>query len=108
MELIKRSLFLFTVVLLLTGSSCSVSSSFKPGGSGGDIAASSILIPLLDNDAAQGPTSLSIDFTEILRDYYQSNSKLIVNSDASSDLELTGTINDLFTCLLYTSDAADD
>lgn len=97
MELIKRSLFFLVLVILLSYTSCSVSSSFKPGGSGGDIAASSILIPLLDNNAAQGPTSLSIDFTEVLRDYFQSNSKLIVNSDLPSDLELSGTIENLST-----------
>ena len=97
MVLIKQSLFLFILTALLFSTGCSVSSSFKPGGSGGDIAASSILIPLLDNDAPQGPTSLSIDFTEVLRDYFQSNSKLIVNSDLPSDLELTGVINDLST-----------
>lgn len=76
-------------------SACKLSSSFQPG-TVANLTASSILIPLAENQAAQGPTNLSIDFTEKMRDYYQSNSKLIVNSSKASDLELYITISDFF------------
>jgi hypothetical protein len=87
----------FLPLILILGSlgACKISSSFQPGTTG-NLTASSILIPLAENQAAQGPTSLSIDFSEKMRDYYQSNSKLIVNSTNVSDLELYLTISDYF------------
>lgn len=89
----------FLVGLVLTGlcaSSCNFSSSFKAGGKGKNIAANSILIPQFNNNAAQGPTSLGQDLTLDTRDYYQENTKLVVNASGSSDLELYGTIQNVY------------
>ena len=83
----------FTTLLLF---SCSFSSSFKAGGKGNDLAANSILIPLFNNNAAQGPTTLTLDLTEQVRDYYLANTKLVVNSNEDSDLELYATIQDFY------------
>ena len=58
--------------------------------------ASTILIPMAENQAAQGPTNLGITLTEKIRDYYQTSSKLTVNSNKESDLELYITVSDYF------------
>lgn len=50
-----------------------------------------ISIPLFPNDAGNGPPSLSISFTEKLRDYFQSNSSLKIVK-AEGDLHLEGEI----------------
>jgi polyhydroxyalkanoate synthesis regulator protein len=84
------SLLIFPCIM-----ACKVSSGFKPGTSG-NITASNIMIPIAENLAAQGPTNLSISFTEQIRNYYQSNTKLKVNSNQASDLELYITIKDFF------------
>ncbi len=76
--------------------SCKISSSFQPG-TASNITATNIMIPQAENRVAQGPTNLAIDFTEALRDYYQTNSKLIVNSNQQSDLELYTTITSFAT-----------
>lgn len=83
--------------------SCSFSSSFNPGGKGGNITAKSILIPNFVNNAPQGPTSLDVDFTEQVRDYFLSNTKLIVNSSEISDLELNIDITNFYTQPLQSS-----
>lgn len=74
---------------------CKVSSGFQPGTTS-NITANTVLIPIAENLAAQGPTNLSINFTEKVRDYYQTNSKLTVNSTQASDLELYVTVSDYF------------
>lgn len=85
-----------TVISALLFFSCSFSTSFKAGGKGKNIAANSILIPQFNNNSAQGPTSLGQDLTQEVREYYQSNTKLVVNSDEASDLELYGTVQDVY------------
>lgn len=88
MTLIK---YIFTIGILSILGGCTFSSSFQPGTTS-NITASSIMIPVVEVKAAQGPTTLSLDFTQAIRDYYQTNSKLIVNSDQRSDLELFAVI----------------
>ena len=86
----KYFLFVGVIVSLM---SCTIRSSFQAGTTA-NITAESIMIPLAENQAAQSPTSMVLDVTEALRDYYQTNSKLIVNSNQQSDLELYATITD--------------
>ena len=74
---------------------CKISSSFQPGTTS-NMTASTILIPMAENQAAQGPTNLGITLTEKIRDYYQTSSKLTVNSNKESDLELYITVSDYF------------
>lgn len=97
------SRLLYPLVCTVFLVSCSFSSSFKPGGKGGNIIAKSILIPIFENNAAQGPTSLAVDFTEQVRDYYLSNTKLIVNSSELSDLALNIVIADFYAKPLQSS-----
>ncbi len=83
------------LLLALAVCSCKISSSFQPGTTS-NITANTILIPLAENQSAQGPTSLAIDLSEKVRNYYQTNSKLTVNSSKASDLELYITVSDFF------------
>lgn len=98
-----KFILLFGMICSIFG--CSISSSFQPGTTS-NLTAKSIMIPLVENQAAQGPTSLALDVTEALRDYYQTNSKLIVNSNQKSDLELYATVTS-FTARQVTSTAKD-
>jgi hypothetical protein len=53
----------------------------------------SIAIPVMPNLSGNGPSSLSQDFTEYMRDYFQSNTKLEISPQlVPGELRLVGTI----------------
>ncbi|MDX2197180.1 MAG: LptE family protein [Cytophagales bacterium] len=51
-----------------------------------------IYIPNIQNESGQGPARISINFSERLRDYYQSNTKLQITNKPGADLSLEGRI----------------
>ena len=53
----------------------------------------SISIPIFYNNAALGPATMSAVFTEKIRDYYQTNTSLLVKEE-NGDLHLEGVISD--------------
>ena len=70
---------------------CSVQVTTKSGTAPAE--AKSIYIPVIPNISGNGPSSLSQDFTEILREYYQRNTKLEVTpQDVPGQLKLIGSV----------------
>ena len=71
--------------------SCTVNYTTKSGTTPTE--AKSIFIPVVYNEIGAGPSNLSQDFTELLREYFQRNTKLdITKSEVVDELILEGYI----------------
>jgi len=79
------------ISLLLLIFSCTVNYTTKSGTAPTE--AKSIYIPVLYNEIGAGPSSMSQDFTELLREYFQTNTKLeVVKEEIVGELSLVGHI----------------
>jgi len=71
--------------------SCTVNYTTKSGTTPTE--AKSIYIPVIYNEVGAGPSSMSQDFTELLREYFQRNTKLdITKAEVIGELTLEGYI----------------
>ena len=80
------------IALCLFVFSCTVNYTTKSGTAPTE--AESIYIPIIYNEVGAGPSSLSQDFTELLREYFQRNTKLdITKTEEVGELTLEGYIS---------------
>jgi len=84
----KTIAFTLIALLLIVLTGCGVYN-FTGGSISDDV--KSISIPVFYNESGSGPPSMSQEFTEKLKDYYQSNSKLSIVTE-NGDWQLSGYI----------------
>jgi len=83
---------LIPILLLVVVFSCTINYTTKSGTTPTE--AKSIYIPVVYNEVGAGPSSLSQDFTELLREYFQRNTKLdITKTEVVGELVLEGYIS---------------
>jgi hypothetical protein len=79
------------LLVILPVFSCTVSYTTKNGTAPTE--AKAIYIPIVYNQIGAGPSSLSQDFTELLREYFQRNTKLdVLKEELVGELKLEGYI----------------
>ncbi len=84
-----KLLFPFLIVLFL---GCSVSYSTRSGTTPTD--ATHVFIPIVYNQIGAGPPDISQEFTELLREYFQRNTKLEISKvDVPGQLKLEGYVS---------------
>lgn len=81
---------LLSVIVLLTA--CTIKYTTQSGTVPAE--AKSIYIPVFYNEIGSGPSSISQDFTEVVREYFQRNTKLeITKEEVPEELKLVGFIS---------------
>ncbi len=79
------------ISVFLLAFSCTVNYTTKSGTVPSE--AKSVYIPVLYNEIGAGPSSMSQDFTELLREYFQANTKLeVTKEEVFGELSLIGSI----------------